>query len=205
MSDLSETIIGHYERHAADWDADRRAGGWNDRKWHDRFAASLRKGATVLDLGCGAGSPVASHLVAQGMRMTGVDSSPNLVALCRERMPEEEWIVADMRGLYLARTFDGILAWDSFFHLAPEAQRAMFGIFAAHAHGGSILMFNTGTAFGEAIGSYRGDPLYHASLDRSEYEELLARHGFNIVAHVVDIFEAGGRTVWLAQGADTLP
>lgn len=201
MNDLSETIIAHYERHAANWDADRRAGGWNDRKWHDRFVTLLRQGAAVLDLGCGGGSPVATNLTAHGMRVTGVDSSQNLIALCRERLPEQEWIVADMRGLRLGKAFDGILAWDSFFHLAPDAQRSMFAAFAAHAHRNTVLMFNTGPAFGEAIGSYRGDPLYHASLDRGEYEQLLAGYGFGVIDHVVADPQAGGRTVWLAQAS----
>ena len=36
-------------------------------------------------------------------------------------------------------------------------------IFAAHTAIGGILMFNAGFAQGEAVGSYRGDPLYHTS------------------------------------------
>jgi len=201
VSDLSEKIIAHYERHAVNWDADRRASGWNDRKWHDRFLGLLPEGAAVLDLGCGGGSPVAGNLAAHGMRVTGVDSSPTLIALCRERMPEQEWIVSDMRGLRLGRAFDGILAWDSFFHLDPDAQRATFATFAAHARRDTVLMFNTGPAFGEAIGNYRGDPLYHASLDRSEYEQLLAGSGFRTIDQVTEDPEAGGRTAWLVQAA----
>jgi SAM-dependent methyltransferase len=197
--DLAEGIIAHYERHARTWDADRRASGWNDRIWHDRFVTLLAADADVLDLGCGGGSPVASNLVAHGLRVTGVDSSPSLIALCRDRLPEQEWIVADMRALQLGRSFDGILAWDSFFHLAPDAQRAMFAVFAAHAHRGTTLMFNTGPAFGEAIGSYRGDPLYHASLDHAEYRELLAGCGFDVIDQVTEDPQAGGRTAWLAR------
>ena len=189
----------HYERHASAWDADRRDSGWNDRIWHDRFVALLREGANVLDLGCGGGSPVASNLVAHGMRVTGVDSSPSLIALCRDRLPAQEWIVADMRSLQLGRSFDGILAWDSFFHLSPDAQRAMFTTFAAHARRGTVLMFNTGPAFGEAIGSYRGDPLYHASLDHAEYLRLLAGHGFDVIEQVTEDPQAGGRTAWLTR------
>lgn len=197
--DLAGKIIAHYERHASAWDADRRNSGWNDRTWHDRFVGLLPEGATVLDLGCGGGSPVASNLVAHGMRVTGVDSSASLTALCRDRMPEQEWIVADMRALQLGRSFDGILAWDSFFHLSPDAQRAMFAIFAAHAHRGTILMFNTGPAFGEAIGSYRGDPLYHASLDHAEYRQLLSSSGFDVIEQITEDPQAGGRTAWLAR------
>jgi SAM-dependent methyltransferase len=199
---LAEGIIGHYERHASDWDADRRASGWNDRTWHDRFVALLADGADVLDLGCGGGSPVASNLAAHGMHVTGVDSSPSLISLCRDRLPDQQWIVADMRSLQLGKSFDGILAWDSFFHLAPGAQRAMLPIFAAHAHRGTILMFNTGSSFGEAIGKYRGDPLYHASLDHAEYWELLARYGFDVIEQVTEDPRAGGRTAWLARAGE---
>ena len=51
---------------------------------------------------------------------------------------------------------------------------------------------------GEAIGTYCGEPLYHASLDASEYEQLLAGHGFTLVAFVDTDPECGGHTVWLA-------
>jgi SAM-dependent methyltransferase len=199
MNDLADRIIAHYERHASDWDADRRRSGWNDKVWHDRFTALLPNGVRVLDLGCGGGTPVAGNLVARGMHVTGVDGSPSLIALCRERLPDQEWMVADMRGLKLDDRFDGILAWDSFFHLKVEDQRAMFAVFAAHAGPGAILMFNSGPAFGEAIGSYRGDPLYHASLDPAEYRELLTRHGFELIEHKAEDSSAGGRTVWLAR------
>ena len=199
-SAFADRVIGHYERHARDWDADRRARGWNDKPWHDRFVSALPKRAAVLDLGCGAGSPVALHLVQCGLRVTGVDASATLVSLCRERMPEQEWIVADMRSLALGRRFDGVLAWDSFFHLRPDDQRRMFDVFAAHAAAGAVLMFNTGPAAGEATGCYRGDPLYHASLDAAAYEALLAQAGFGVVAHVVEDWDSGGgRTVWLAR------
>lgn len=195
----SEQIGEHYERHARAWEADRRNGGWRDRPWHDRFVAALPNGAAVLDLGCGGGAPVAVHMVACGLRVTGIDTSPTLISLCRERMPEQEWIVADMRSLALGRRFDGILAWDSFFHLTPDDQRRMFDVLARHSAERAILMFNAGSAHGEAVGSYCGDSVYHASLDATEYEALLDGIGFEIVAHHVDDDAAGGRTAWLSR------
>ncbi len=169
----AKRIVGHYELHAREWDIDRREAEWNDKPWHDRFIAALPGSASVLDLGCGGGSPVALNMAARGLRVTGVDASPTLVSLCRDRRPDQEWVVADMRSLLLGRRFDGVLAWDSFFHLNPEDQRRMFDVFAAHAAGLATLMFNTGPAHGEGLGCYRGDPLYHASLDVNEYEALL--------------------------------
>src|SRR6202012_3825538 len=99
-----------YERHALSWDADRRAADWTDNTFIERFLRELPGGASVLDLGCGGGGPVARPMVARGFRVTGVDSSATLVSLCQNRMPDQEWIVADMRSLALGRRFRGILA-----------------------------------------------------------------------------------------------
>ena len=146
MMNLANRIIDHYERHAHAWDADRRAAVWNDKPWHDRFIAALPRPANVLDLGCGSGSPVARHMVQSGLGVTGVDSSPTLISLCRQRLPDQKWLVQDMRLLRLSRQFDGVLAWDSFFHLEPGDQRRMFDVFARHATPSAILMFNSGPA-----------------------------------------------------------
>jgi len=202
MSEFADRIIGHYERHAMAWDEDRSRGAWNDKPWLDRFIAMLAKGASVLDLGCGSGNPVARHMAAQGLRITGVDSSPKFISLCRSRLPAHTWIVGDMRTLSLKQWFQGILAWDSLFHLTPADQRRMFDVFREHAAPCTALMFNAGPSHGEAIGSYRGDPLYHASLDPAEYATLLEGIGFKIVAHVANDPQAGGRTVWLARSSE---
>jgi SAM-dependent methyltransferase len=199
MTEPANRIIAHYEKHAHAWDADRRNAPWNDKPWHDRFIDRLAAGATVLDLGCGPGRPVAQHLHDRGLRVTGVDSSPAMISLCRDRMPDQAWIVADMRTLSLGRRFDGILAWDSFFHLDHDAQRGMFPVFAAHASAGALLMFNAGPRHGEAIGSYRGDPLYHASLAPDEYAALIDRFGFEVMEHAVEDPRGGGRTAWLCR------
>jgi SAM-dependent methyltransferase len=201
MDDAASRIATHYERHAASWDADRRAAAWVDKPCIERFLSFLPKGASVLDLGCGGSVPVALHMAAHGFHVTGVDSSPTLISLCRTRMPDQDWIVADMRSLALDRRFGGILAWDSFFHLRHDDQRRMFGVFAAHSAADSVLMFNAGFSQGEAVGSYRGDPLYHASLDPLEYEAVLAGIGFELIEHSINDPARGGRIFWLARAA----
>ena len=122
MKDMADRINDHYERHAREWDADRNlhVSPWNDKPWHDRFVAALPRAANVLDLGCGSGAPVAKYMAECGLHVTGVDSSPTLISLCRQRLPDHEWLVDDMRSLRLSRRFDGVLAWDSLFHLTPD-------------------------------------------------------------------------------------
>ena len=60
-------------------------------------------------------------------------------------------------------------------------------------------MFTSGSSLGCAIGTYRGEPLYHGSLDESEYRQLLDDNGFEVIGHVVDDPTCGRRAVWLAQ------
>ena len=199
MTTHADRIIDLYERHAHDYVADRGRQLWGEGAWLDRFTKLLPQGATVLDIGCGSGEPMARHLIEQGFAVDGVDASPTLISLCRVRFPDRAWHTHDMRTLGLGRRFHGLLAWDSFFHLSWDDQRRMFSIFQRHTMPGAALMFTSGTAHGEALGSYRGEPLYHASLDTEEYEALLAAHGFRAIEHVVEDAECSGHTVWLAQ------
>ena len=193
-----EHIVDLYERHARDFDRDR-SRSLQKKAWLDRFVELLGSGRTVLDIGCGMGEPLARYLIEQGCHVVGIDSSPSMIAMCRERFPESEWLVSDMRALELGRRFDGILAWDSFFHLCMDDQRAMFPRFAAHASQGAPLMFTAGPIAGEAIGCYRGEPLYHASLDPAESERLLVANGFSVQAYTAQDRHCGDHTVWLAR------
>src|ERR1044072_3978756 len=111
MDDDADRIIALYDRHAATWDTNRGRGLFR-RPWLDRLAALLPTGGSVLDVGCGSGEPIARHFVEAGYRLTGIDSSPAMIAMCRARFPQHDWIVSDMRALSLCRRFHGILACD---------------------------------------------------------------------------------------------
>jgi cyclopropane fatty-acyl-phospholipid synthase-like methyltransferase len=197
---MHDRIVGLYEENAAAWDR-QRGRELFERPWMERFAALMPQGGRLLDIGCGMGEPIARFFVEARFAVTGIDSSPSLIGLCRARFPAHRWIVADMRALDLGDRFDGLLAWHSFFHLAPEDQRPMFARFAAHSAPGAALMFTSGSEHGESIGEWRGEPLYHASLAAEEYQRLLAQNGFSLVDHVVADPGCGHATIWLARRA----
>jgi SAM-dependent methyltransferase len=198
MASESEKIVELYQRHAQAW-ASERGNNLFETACLDRFLALIPRDAAILDIGCGSAEPIARYFIEKGYDVTGVDSSPALIDICKTRFPRQEWIVADMRRLSLNWSFNGILAWDSFFHLCPEDQRRMFPIFRKHAAPNAALMFTSGPAHGEAIGTFRGEPLYHASLDETEYRSLLDRCGFDVMSHVVEDLSCGGHTIWLAR------
>lgn len=198
-SEEAAGIIDLYQRKAPDWIERRARAKLIEKSWLDRFRALLLPAAPILDLGCGSAEPMAAYLIELDYPVFGVDSSPAMIDACRRHFPDREWIVADMRQLALPRKFSGILAWDSFFHLCHDDQRNMFPVFREHAAPNAALMFTSGPAHGEAIGSFGGEPLYHASLDPVEYRSLLERNGFRVVSHVVEDPDCSGHTIWLAQ------
>jgi SAM-dependent methyltransferase len=60
---------------------------------------ALRKGETVLDLACGQGA-VSRALHRAGAQVTGVDLSPRLIELARQRSPQAvRYLVGDVRRL----------------------------------------------------------------------------------------------------------
>jgi len=200
VSSESEQIVGLYQRHAAAWDRLRAPGRLFEKPWLDKFLALVPAGGAILDVGCGAGLPISGYLIRQGYGVTGVDTSEPLLAMSRSRFPGQEWVVADMRTLKLGRRFDGIVAWDSFFHLTPEDQSAMFPVFERHAGPRAPLMFTAGPQHGSVIAEFEGEPLYHGSLDPEEYRTRLADTGFEVVDYVVADPACGEHTIWLARG-----
>jgi SAM-dependent methyltransferase len=205
MSIEADQVIALYTRHAPAWVAAREQGAFVEREWLRRFGVVMGVGETaadgraVLDLGCGAGQPMAAHLAAQGYAVTGVDASVTMLEMFRARLPLQRAVQADMRTLALGQRFAGILAWDSFFHLRQDDQRRMFAIFRAHAAPRAALMFTSGPVHGVAMGELQGEALYHASLAPEEYTQLLDAHGFDVIAMSVEDPDCGNRTIWLAQ------
>ncbi|MGJ3231748.1 MAG: hypothetical protein ACFE0P_08120 [Oceanicaulis sp.] len=62
LTPLAAKTQAIYERQAARYDAER-AKVLFERAWLDRFVEPLRVGAAILDVGCGAGDPIAFYLM----------------------------------------------------------------------------------------------------------------------------------------------
>lgn len=204
MQDLAARTGAIYERNAARFDADR-SKRLHERAWLDRFLDLVRPGGPVLDLGCGAGDPIAAHVAGTGRPVTGLDIAEAMLALARSRCPDGDWRHGDMRALALPERFAGILAWNSFFHLTEAEQRATLPRITDHLEPGGALMLTVGPSEGMAIGRVGDEEVFHASLSPQEYRAILAAHGVEVVAFVPEDPACAGQTVLLARKSGETP
>lgn len=187
-----------YERQAAAYDA-KRSRALFEARWLARFTASLRDRARVLDLGCGAGEPIARWFIAEGFQVTGVDFAAPMLEIARERWPRGDWRQADMRDFDLGETYDGIVAWDSFFHLRPDEQRICISHMARHLDPGGSLLMTVGPEAGEASGIVGGETVYHASLSPAGYAGCLEDNGLRLTGFLAEDPETNRHSVLMAR------
>lgn len=200
----ADRIVDLYREGADDWIAARSSldqGDLNEAGWLERFTAALPAGGTVLDVGCGHGHPIAARLLARGFRVTGIDTSERLIAHARRTLPEGEWILGDMRTADIDQRLDGIIAWCSLFHLTPADQRLTLPALLRRGAAGAVALFNAGPAGGEAIGRWRGEDLYHASLAPEAYRVMLKDAGYDLVTEDLVSQDRANTGVWLARRA----
>ncbi|MCW2548728.1 MAG: Methyltransferase type 12 [Mycobacterium sp.] len=107
--------------------------------------AMLRRGARVLDAGCGPGR-VGADLAARGHTVVGVDADPELIAAAQADHPGPRWLVADLSELDLAAQgeplpFDAaVLAGNVMPYVAPGTEPSVLARVGAHVRSDGIVV-----------------------------------------------------------------
>lgn len=148
--------------------------------WFERLVAKLSSGGgRVLDLGSGAGIPVARDLVALGHTVIGVDGSRQQVLRARRNVPEAIFIQADMTEVvFEPGSFDGISAFYSITHLPPAQQEGLIAKISAwlKPDGTFVASFGAGQA-GEWAGDWLGTTMFFGHRSKDDTLKSLADVG----------------------------
>jgi len=121
------------------------------RAGRDRMRATLLswlpqdlRGARILDAGCGTGA-LAVEAARRGAHVVGIDLSPTLVSLARERLPAElagqiDLRSGDMLDASLGQ-FDHVVAMDSIIHYETDDAVNALGQLAQRTSGSIVFTF----------------------------------------------------------------
>ena len=149
----------------------------------DSLTERLEDGATVLDIGCGAGVPFARAL-GKRFAVTGVDISSEMLKRARANVPQATFIHGDIMAVeFSPSSFDAAVAFYSIFHLPREEHRKLFRrIYSWLKPGGHLLCSLTRSSEEPYTeDNFHGVTMYWSNYSLQEYEEILIRTGFNLL------------------------
>ena len=155
------------------------------------FASRIKANGKVLDIGCGTGRPIAQYLAAQGFAVTGIDVSKNMLAKALAlNLPKATFLLCDFFDYQPMEKYDGIVAFDSFFHFPLDRQAEIYRTVSAWMNNDAFLLFTHGNTEGEIEGTMYGETFYYSALGRAHVHALLLASGFAIVESIENYKEA---------------
>lgn len=119
---MTKYVKNTYENIADEY-AEEYINDFSNTPYIDKFLALLPPGAKVLDVGSGPGQ-FSDYVHRKGFIVEGVDMSPAMLKIAREKFPETTFSEMDMRSLnFQENSFDGLLVAYSLIHI-PSAEIA---------------------------------------------------------------------------------
>lgn len=174
-----------YESVAPEYIAGRGTGGTIGVRQVRDWAATVRAGGTVLDLGCGPGFPITQVLIDAGFHVYGVDASRSMVAAFRARFPGVDVVCEPAEtSTFFGRTFDGVIAWGLLFLLRPAIQERIIRIVARALAPNGRFVFTAPRQECEWSDAMTGRPSVSLGADR--YRRLVDAAGLTMAGEADD-------------------
>ncbi|MBW5485923.1 class I SAM-dependent methyltransferase [Streptomyces bambusae] len=157
----------------------------------DWLVPRLPAGARVLDIGSGTGRPVAERLAAAGCEVTGIDVSPAMVELARDRVPGARFELADVRTYEAPRGgFDAVCAFFPLLVMSrPDVEASLERIADWVAPGGHFVMATVPADIEDVDIVWMGHKVRVSSLSADDYLRRLDELGFEVLHSEVSTYQ----------------
>lgn len=178
--DYKALVRQAYDACAAAYDASRRAEPGIEMQ---ALLERLDDGDAVLDVGCGAGVPIAKSLAAR-YRVTGVDISPEMIRRAQQNVPAGNFMCSDiMSTTFSPSSFDAVVAFYSIFHLPREEHPDLLRRVQRWLKPGGYLLCTLShySEEGYTEEDFFGETMYWSNYSLREYAEFLNAAGFTLL------------------------
>lgn len=155
------------------------------------FVARIKPAGNVLDIGCGTGYPITKYLSEQGFMVTGIDISQNMLKRAvDQKLANTKLYLCDFFHFEPTERYDGIIAFDTFFHFPQEKQAEIYQRVSGWLNKGAYFLFTHGKSESEITDSMFGEPFYYSALHTQTVHKLLLDSGFSIEVSIEDHVES---------------
>lgn len=115
----TEKIIDFFNAHASSWDEHQQRNEAVIELILDK--GGVKEGSRVLDVACGTGVLIGDYLERKAT-VTGIDISPEMIKLAKEKYPDAEFICADVQTFCFGDKFDVIMIYNAFPHFSDRSK-----------------------------------------------------------------------------------
>ena len=146
---------------------------------HNKALHFVKHKRKALDIGCGCTGRFLDLLIAEGFTAEGLDISPRMIELARERHPDVHFHHADICEIELDESYDFITAWDSIWHIPLAQQRPALTKIVNSLNSGGVFIFSFGGTDqpGEHCNRFMGPEVYYSSLGTDGFLQLFIELG----------------------------
>jgi cyclopropane fatty-acyl-phospholipid synthase-like methyltransferase len=153
----------------------------------EKLVALLSPGATVLDLGCGAGRPVDAFLVKRGCSVVGIDLSRRQIELARRNIPAARYEVRSMAELVEGEyNAEAVVSFYAIFHTPRETHADLFRLINSFLPVGGPLLVTMGADAWEGTETFCGVEMYWSHYGATENRAMVEAAGFRVLLDVID-------------------
>lgn len=149
-----------------------------------KFMKMLPQDAQVIDIGCGPGRD-AKVFQERGLKVTGVDFSPKMIAMATSIVPQADFHVMDIEKLnFPDNTFDGAWASASFLHLPKKNLAKVFNTIHSFLKPNGILYLSIKKGMGETLAHdkrYGNQQKFWSFFKEQEIDTLLKEARFHVM------------------------
>lgn len=203
MANLTDLIKEGYDQMAEAYANERHF--LRSDKYLRKLEQVIPRQASILDLGCGNGLPVAENLLKKGYLVTGLDISPVQIKAARKNCPRGEFLAADLLELKPHEySVEAIVAFYSIFHLPRKKHLKFLQTLNTFLPIGGWLLITMGDKDFEGFHRLHGVKMWSSHYDPVKNSFLVSEAGFEIELDEIDLSSREKHQIILARKVQDL-